>query len=75
MLPETTMATNLALSIESDVLSLDCTNKASTVLIMTESTVSGKHDIKRVAKLAAPLGIDTVKLRPKTLILKDISNS
>ena len=30
MVPETTVATNLALSIESDVLLHDCTDKAST---------------------------------------------
>ena len=61
-----TVATNLALSIESNVLLIDCIDKASAVLIITESTVSGKHDIERIAKLAALLNINAVKSRLKT---------
>jgi MinD superfamily P-loop ATPase len=55
-----TVSTNRALSIESNVLLIDCTDKASAVLIMTESTASGKHDIERIAKLAASLNINAV---------------
>ena len=61
-----TVATNLALSIESNVLLIDSIDKASAVFIITESTVSGKHDIERIAKLAAPLNINAVKSRLKT---------
>ena len=63
---EKTVATNLTLSIESNGMLIDCTDKASAVFIITESTVSGKHDMERVAKLAAPLNINAVKPRPKT---------
>ena len=69
---EKTVATNLALSIESNGMLIDCTDKASAVFIITESTVSGKHDMERVAKLASSLNIDTVNLRLKTLILQEI---
>jgi MinD superfamily P-loop ATPase len=68
-----TVATNLALSVESDVLLLDCTDKASAVFIMTEPTVSGKHDTERIAELAVPLNINAVKPRLKIRILQEIS--
>ena len=70
-----TVATNLALSVESDVLLLDCTDKASDVFIMTEPTVSGKHGMERIAKLAAPLTIDVLKPRLKILIFQENSNA
>ena len=70
-----TVATNLALSIESNVLSIDGADKASAVFIITESTVSGKHNIERIAKLAAPLNINAVKPRLNTCILQDNSSA
>ena len=61
-----TVATNLALSIESNVLLIDSIDKASAVFIMTKPTVSDKHDMERITKLAAPLNINAEKPQLKT---------